>query len=104
MTHKNILVIKLSHTVSLTSSGFQLNQDARISWGQDTLQFQCQYLREITVDDTMSVPPPDITPGEPIVGTGNIAYEMLVDIPATGVGGTTTVTINPLHSLAVGAT
>ena len=89
--------------MSLTSSGFQLNQNARISWGQDTLQFQCQYLRDITVDETMSVPP-DTDSGEPIVGTGNIAYEMLVDIPSTGVGGTTTVTINPLHNLQVGAT
>ena len=95
-------MIKLSHTVSLTSSGFQLNQNARVSFGSDTLQFQCQYARDINVDEAMIIPPIP-SPG-PIVATGNIAYQMSVDIPNSGVGGTTTVTITPLHSLEVRAT
>ena len=95
-------MIKLSHTVTLSSSGFDLNQNARISFGSDTLQFQCQYARDITVEETMIHP--TVLPPGPIVGTGNIAYDMSVDIPATGVGGTTTVTITPLHSLGVSAT
>ena len=95
-------MIKLSHTVTLSSSGFDLNQNARISFGSDSLQFQCQYAREITVEETMTHP--TVIPPGPIVGTGNIAYDMTVDIPDSGVGGTTTVTITPLHSLEIGAT
>ena len=94
-------MILLSYTVDLASNGFDLNSNARISFGQDSLQFQCQYLRQINVDDTYNVNP--AAPAEPIVGTGNIAYEMVVDVPSSGVGGTTTVTISPLHSLSVAA-
>ena len=93
-------MILLSYTVDLASNGFDLNSNAGISFGQDSLQFQCQYLRQINVQDSYDV---NIVQTEPIVGTGHIAYEMVVDIPSSGVGRTTTVTISPLHSLSVAA-
>ena len=94
-------MIKLGYTVALASNGFQLNQNARISFGGDSLQFECQYARDILVDETFDGPPPtDITP---IVGTGDIHYDIAVDLPNTGVGGTTTVTLTPLHNLNVAA-
>ena len=91
-------MILLSYTVDLDSNGFDLNSNAGVSFGGDSLQFQCQYLRQINVEDSYDVNP---VPTEPIIGTGHIAYEMVVD--NSGVGRTTTVTISPLHSLSVAA-
>ena len=76
-----------------------MNQNARISFGSNSLPFECHYEREVTLDPvTMTiptVPPPDT----PIVGTGNLSYDMTVDVP-NYVGGTTTVTISPTHGLS----
>ena len=97
---KRSLVILLNYSVDLASNEFDLNQDARISFGQNSLQFQCQYLRNIDVSDTMNIDPTP-TPG-PIIGTGDISYEM-ESVLSSGVGGTTTVTIRPLHNLNIEA-
>ena len=94
-------MILLNYSVDLASNGFDLNQNARISFGQNRLDFQCQYLRNIAVSDQMSIDPTP-TPG-PIIGTGNISYQMDVQLPASGVGGTTTVTVRPQHNLAIEA-
>ena len=94
-------MILLSYNVVLASNGFDLNNNARISFGQDSLQFQCQYLRNIDVSDTMNIDPTQ-APG-PIIGTGEISYEMEVVLPSSGVGGTTTVTMRPQHNLDVEA-
>ena len=92
------LVIKLVHTLNLNSGGgFDLSSNARISFGSDSLSLECHYARSIDVDDSYSVaaPPP---PDTPIINTGNLPYDMTVNVPGY-VGGTTTITISPNHGL-----
>ena len=75
-----------------------MNQNARISFSSDSITFECHYARAITIDPfAFDVAPPP-TPGTPIIGTGNLSYEMTVNVPDY-VGGTTTVTISPRHGL-----
>merc|ERR1719454_509242 len=84
-------VIILSYSVATGANGFDISNSARVSFGQNSLEFQCQYSRTVNVDDSMSIDPVD---QDSIVGTGNLGYTMTVDVPS-GVGGTTTVTISP---------
>ena len=74
-----------------------MNPNARISFGSNTLPLECHYARSVNVDDSYDVaaPPPSDTP---IVGTGNLPYDMTVNVPDY-VGGTTTITITPEHAL-----
>ena len=97
-------MIKLNYQLALTGAGvgFNLDTGASVGFGGNSLLFQCQYARSVTVDETYDFDPiPDDL--DPIVGLGNLSYDITVNVPNTGVGGTTTVSITPRHNLPVGA-
>ena len=83
----------------MNGGGFDLDQNAgsRISFGSTSQTLECHYERSVDVDDAfdVSAPPPTDTP---IVNTGNLSYDMSVNVGGY-VGGSTTITITPNHSL-----
>ena len=84
----------LSYTLEVTSSDFKLNDETSISFGQDPILLQCRYARTVSANSDVTVDAP--TSG-PMIGTGNLTYDMV--IVAGALGGTTQVTISPNHHL-----
>ena len=100
--------ISLSYTLQLTESSFA-HDDATIrflylkkniiyhifSFGADSIVFQCRYSRSVSSNSDIVLDAP--TSG-PIVGNGDLTYNMQVN-PGV-LGGNTYITISPNHNLS----
>ena len=65
------------------------------SFGADSIVFQCRYSRTVSADSDTTVDGPI---SGPIVGTGDLTYNMQVN-PGL-LGGNTFITISPNHHLS----
>ena len=65
------------------------------SFGADSIVFQCRYARSVNADSDTTV---NASISGPIVGTGDLTYNMKVN-PGV-LGGDTHITISPNHNLS----
>ena len=64
-----------------------------LSFGEDSIKFQCRYSRSVSVSQDMTI---ITTPTDAVEGTGDFSYTMSINVG--GPGGTTDVIITPNHS------
>ena len=81
--------------MAISSTGFQLNDAASISFAEDSVVFQCKYGRTVSANSQMTVGGASI---EPISGEGDFTYRM--EIVAGALGGDTEITISPNHNIS----
>ena len=62
------------------------------SFAQDNLRFQCRYDRTVTTGANFDV---DLTSPSPVIGIGQLAYDIEIDVG--DLGGTSSVRITPNH-------
>ena len=65
-----------------------------LSFAEESVQFQCRYSRTVNTDATFEIVP-TFQP-QPVIGYGQLSYEM--NVVAGDLGGNTIVTISPNHS------
>ena len=63
------------------------------SFAADSIEFQCRYARTVTSESTAVVP---TAQPQPIIGTGELGYDMEVQLG--GLGGNTRVNITANHN------
>ena len=77
--------------MATSSTGFEIDNSASISFGEDSILFQCKYARSVSVDHGITI---QETP-EAVVNTGDLTYTMAVTVGE--LGGNTEVRITPNH-------
>ena len=65
------------------------------SFGADSIEFQCRYSRSVSANSDMAVDAPIFGP---VVGTGDLTYNM--EVNPGPLGGNTYITISPNHSIS----
>lgn len=88
--------IILSYTMATDSSAsdFSLTDTVSISFGMNSIRFQCRYSRNVFVDQDLTLNTDVAT----VEGTGQLHYRMLID--ADEAGGYTNVVVQPYHNFA----
>ena len=81
----------MSYSLATSSTGFEINDSASISFGEDSILFQCKYARSVSVDHGITI---QETP-DAVVSTGDLTYTMAVTVGE--LGGNTEVRITPNH-------
>ena len=66
------------------------------SFTENSIDFQCKYARSVSANSQMTV---NAQPDEPIVGTGDLTYRMVIGDGIT-LGGDTEITISPNHNIS----
>ena len=80
--------------MEVTPSDFKLNDETSISFGQDPILLQCRYARTVSANSDVTINAPI---SGPMVGSGDLTYDMV--IIAGALGGNTQITISPNHHL-----
>ena len=66
-----------------------------LSFGDDSIRFQCRYSRSVSATQDMSIVPEEPL-SDAIEGTGELSYSMSISVG--GPGGNTEITITPNHN------
>ena len=81
----------MSYSIATSSTGFEIGDSAFISFGDDSILFQCKYARSVSVDHGITI---QETP-DAVVSSGDLTYTMTVTVGE--LGGNTEVRITPNH-------